>query len=160
MAGERNRARFHFRLDSGAPGSHDVHLEPILRDAIEQPRTPLDNDDRPIEVDVKVVELERAGETIRIDVHERGTRRARVCAREDKGRTGHGASNPQLRAKAASQRCLARTELAIKQNEVSGAKLARNCGAQFLHGLGRRNREFGHDTKTRVTRGPILVTIS
>ena len=60
------------------------------------PAAPLDDDDRAVDVDVEVVELDRRAEAVRVDVHERRPAdERRMRARDHERRALHRAAHAE-----------------------------------------------------------------
>ena len=101
------------RAGSGTGRPVDLDVEPVGGDGVDEPASPLDDDDAAGEVDVEVVELDRLAEPVGVDVHERrAADEARVGAREHEGGAGHRAADAEPLADPAGERRLARAERA------------------------------------------------
>ena len=106
-------------------------------DVVDQPGSPLDDDDRVVEVEVEVVDEGCVAEPIGVDVHERGAvGEVRVGSGEHEGGALHRAAHAESGADAAGQRGLAGAERAREHHEVAGAQLRAELAAERLHGLG------------------------
>jgi hypothetical protein len=131
---------------AGAGRTLDLNVEPRRRDAVKHAPPPLDDDDATRKVNVEVVELERAGEPVGVDVHEwRSVDQARVCAGEDKGRTGNRSAHSKTFTDAAGECGLACTERAGQNEKVARAKPSAQFHTEVMHRVGRCDRRVEGD---------------
>jgi hypothetical protein len=125
---------------------NDVDLEPVVGNAVEKSCAPFDHHYRSLEVDIQIIELDRAAEAIGIHVHQGHAFRTRMRPCQHEGRAGYRASHAERSSETPRERRLASTQLTVQQHEVTRAQPGCHASAELLHVVGSRNRELDHGT--------------